>query len=146
MKFSEIDPLSWPELQPYLDTCLLPLSGLTGEESPSEATEKVARTGEWLAPLEEAFRGRTVTMPAYHYGAGGPEQVLQLNKLIASWRNGGFRYVVLVSGQPLKLPGVAADVYLHPASDSEPPDDRSITKSVADLWRSRTNANAEFSE
>jgi len=136
MKFSEIDPESWPELQPYLDTCLLPLSGLTGGETPSEATEKVARTGEWLAPLEEAFRGRTVTMPAFHYGSGSPEHVGKINELIASWKRGGFRYVVLVCGQPLDLPAAGADLYICPAAEQEEPDAQAIAKSVADLWRS----------
>ncbi|QTH44882.1 DUF2487 family protein [Cohnella sp. LGH] len=140
MKFSEIDPQSWPELQPYLDTCLLPLSGLTGQESPSEATEKVARTGEWLSPLEEAFRGRTVTMPAYHYGAGGPEHIGKINELIASWRNDGFRYVVLVCGQPIDLSEADADAYICPSAEQEEPDDRTIAQSVADLWRSRAKS------
>ncbi|MFB9275252.1 DUF2487 family protein [Cohnella cellulosilytica] len=140
MKFSEIDPQSWPELQPYLDTCLLPLSGLTGEESPSEATEKVARTGDWLAPLEEAFRGRTVTMPAYHYGADSPEHIRKVNELIASWRAGGFRYVVLVCGQPLELPGIDADLYVRPAAAPDEPDEQAIVQAVAGLWRSRAKA------
>ncbi len=140
MKFSEIDPRSWPELQLYLDTCLLPLSGLTGEESPAEATEKVARTGDWLAPLEQAYRGRTVTMPAYHYVAGSPEHIRKINDLIANWRASGFRYVVLVSGHALELPGAQADLFLRPAAGEHEPDDQEIVKSVADLWRGRTKA------
>jgi len=140
MKFSEIDPRSWPELQPYLDTCVLPLSGLSGEESPAEATDKVARAGEWLSPVEEAFRGRTVTMPACHYGTGGTEFVRKINELISAWKKGGFRYVVLVGGQPMELSGVEADLYIRPAAGEDEPDAEAIVKSVTDLWQGRTKA------
>jgi len=139
MKFSEIDPESWPELQPYMDTCLLPLSGLTGEEAPGEATEAVARTGRWLSPLEQAFRGRTVTMPASHYESGGEEHTGRLNRLIASWKELGFRYVVVVCGRPLELPGLQADLYVRPGEEGEEPDDKALAKAVADMWRKRTD-------
>lgn len=136
MKFSEIDPVSWPELQPYLDTCLLPLSGLTGEESPSEAADVIARTGQWLSPIEKAFKGRTVTMPAYHYETGdgsGPERI---NRLIAAWRRNGFRYVVLVSGQPRETFGATdADLFVSPEAGEAEPDEPAVAKKIADLWR-----------
>ncbi|MFC4302856.1 DUF2487 family protein [Cohnella boryungensis] len=137
MKFSEIDPEAWPELQPYLDTCLLPLSGLTGEESPCEAADKIAMTGLWLSPLEEAFRGRTVTMPAFHYESEGPDRIGRLNALISSWKRNGFRYVVLVSGQPLDLEGAKAELVIRPDAEGDEPDARSVAKLLADLWRSR---------
>ncbi|TFE30020.1 DUF2487 family protein [Cohnella luojiensis] len=136
MKFSEIDPDSWPELQPYLDTCLLPLSGLTGDESPWEATDKVARTGEWLAPVEQAFRGRTVTMPAFHYDFGGREQLDRLNRLIGSWKSVGFRYVIVISGQAVhQEERLNADLIIRPDSDEGEPDTQRISKLVAELWR-----------
>ncbi|WP_239614192.1 DUF2487 family protein [Cohnella mopanensis] len=136
MKFSEVDENSWPELQPYLDTCLIPLSGLTGEESPWEATEKVARTGQWIAPLEQAYRGRTVTMPAYHYDAGGAEDTERINRLIERWKAIGFRYVVVVSGQALPLAeALKADLIIQPNAEEEEPDFQRISKSVAALWR-----------
>jgi hypothetical protein len=136
MKFSEIDENSWPELQPYLDTCLIPLSGLTGEETPWEATEKVARAGQWLAPLEQAFRGRTVTMPAYHYEAGGEEDADRINRLIGQWRGIGFRYVVIVSGQAsLMGERLNADLIIQPVPGEDEPNAERISKSVAALWR-----------
>lgn len=136
MKFSEIDAESWPELQPYLDTCLLPLSGLTGLEVPWEATDKVAAAGQWLTPLEQAFRGRTVTMPACHYGEADSARIEQLNLLIANMRSVGFRYVVLVSGQPLKPDGLSgASLIVCPGAEGEAPNEQRIAKSVADLWR-----------
>jgi len=136
MKFSEIGADSWPELQPYLDTCLLPLSGLTGEESPIEATDKVARTGQWLAPLEYAFRGRTVTMPAYHYDAGSYEHSERINQLIARWRKMGFRYVVIISGQPSEWhQHLLADLFIQPSAIEEEPNSQDITKLVSELWQ-----------
>ncbi|WP_256757317.1 DUF2487 family protein [Cohnella sp. WQ 127256] len=139
MKFSEIDEASWPDLQPYLDTCIIPLSGLTGEESPWEATDKVARTGQWLAPLEQAFKGRTVTMPAFHYDADGNEQTERINQLIANWRKVGFRYVIIVSGQSLEPKEyINADLIIYPGAEEVEPDSPLISKRVADLWRKPT--------
>jgi 23S rRNA (pseudouridine1915-N3)-methyltransferase len=136
MKFSEIDADSWSELQPYLDTCLIPLSGLKGGESPWEATEKVALAGLWLAPLELAFRGRTVTMPAFHYNIGNDEYVEQLNHLISQWKKIGFRYVILISGQQLEATvQLDADLIIQPRTADDLPDSRLIEKSVSNLWR-----------
>jgi hypothetical protein len=136
MKFSEIDAESWPELQPYFDTCLIPLSGLQGGESPWEATEKVARAGQWLSPLEQAFRGRTVTMPAFHYDREGMAHADSINRLIDGWKRLGFRFVIVVSGQPLRLEGnLRADLIIQPHSEEDEPDTGQIGKAVAELWR-----------
>ncbi len=137
MKFSEINADSWSELQPYLDTCLIPVSGLTGSESPWEAADKVARTGQWLEPLEQAFRGRTVTMPAFHYDAGDKLDKEKLNRLINQWKKNGFRYVIVISGQPVDLPGqLEADFVIQPqAEEEEGPDGARIRNSIAELWR-----------
>jgi 23S rRNA (pseudouridine1915-N3)-methyltransferase len=136
MKFSEINADSWPELQNYLDTCLIPVSGLTGEESPWEITDKVARTGQWLAPLEQAFRGRTVTMPAFHYDTGSIEDRERLNRLVRQWRTNGFRYIIAICGQPKEFPlKLDVDLIIQPTIDDEVTDVEKIRKSVADLWR-----------
>jgi 23S rRNA (pseudouridine1915-N3)-methyltransferase len=136
MKFSEINADSWPELQNYLDTCLIPVSGLTGAESPWETTDKVARTGQWLAPLEQAFRGRTVTMPAFHYDTGSLEDRERLNQLTRQWRTIGFRYIVAICGQPIELSWkLEVDLIIGPTNDDEVTDVEKIRKSVADLWR-----------
>jgi 23S rRNA (pseudouridine1915-N3)-methyltransferase len=136
MKFSDIDELSWPELQIYLDTCLIPVSGLTGEETPWEATEKVALTGQWLAPIEEAFRGRTVTMPAFHYDCYSLEGQNQLDRLCKHLRANGFRYIVAVCGQPLALSAqLSADLIFQPSIKDEDPDPELMRKSVTELWR-----------
>jgi 23S rRNA (pseudouridine1915-N3)-methyltransferase len=136
MKFSEINADSWPELQNYLDTCLIPVSGLTGAESPWETTDKVALTGQWLAPLEQEFKGRTVTMPAFHYDTGSLEDRERLNQLAKQWRTNGFRYIVAICGQPMEMSWkLEVDLIIGPTNDDEVTDVEKIRKSVTDLWR-----------
>jgi 23S rRNA (pseudouridine1915-N3)-methyltransferase len=136
MKFSELTSESWPDLQLYLDTCIIPISGLTGAESPWEATDKVARTGQWLAPLEHTFHGRTVTMPAFHYYNGSSDDTEKLNGLCIQMRKSGFRYVIAICGQPLGLSEkVIADLIVQPASGKDEPDNGQIRKSVTELWK-----------
>jgi 23S rRNA (pseudouridine1915-N3)-methyltransferase len=140
MKFNDIGEESWPELKPYLDTCLIPLSGLTGDESPWEITEKVARTGQWLAPLEQAFRGRTVTMPAFHYDFGSSSTIDCLNRLIGQWKKSGFRYVIAISGLRLDWEDrLDADLIIQPDAEEDEPDSQLISKSVASLWRRQSD-------
>jgi 23S rRNA (pseudouridine1915-N3)-methyltransferase len=138
MKFSEVDANGWPELKNYYDTCLIPISGLTGEETPWEATNRVARTGEWLSPIEQNFNGRTVTMPAFHYCTWGSEDILRLERLIAQLRNNGFRYVILVCGtkESFSEAGIiGADLLIKPTVDNEHPDTQLLRQQIADLWK-----------
>jgi len=136
MKFGEVKREEWPALQPYLDTCLLPVSGLTGRESPVEAADLAARTGELLKPLEERFHGRTVTMPAFHYFEGEDEE--KLAELCRRLKNeAGFRFVVLVTGAAGLLSGrLPADLIVEPLPDVPPEEaERRWTSAVAGLWK-----------
>jgi 23S rRNA (pseudouridine1915-N3)-methyltransferase len=136
MKFSEIHPDSWPDLQLYLDTCLIPVSGLTGEEEPWEAAVKAARTGEWLKPIEQAFHGRTVTLPAYHYYSGTPEDAAKLSGLCERLRSGGFRFVIAICGLPGALGGaVSADLLIQPEAEEDEPDPDALRGAITQLWR-----------
>jgi 23S rRNA (pseudouridine1915-N3)-methyltransferase len=140
MKFSEISEQSWGELQPYLDTCLLPVSGLTGLESPWEAKERILSTGDWLAHLEQAFHGRTVTLPAFHYDQAGLDAAVRLNELCERLKESGFRYVIVVSGH---VGGVsdsitAADLRIQPGEGTESPDSGAIRQAVSAMWRAGT--------
>ncbi|MGO4375464.1 DUF2487 family protein, partial [Paenibacillus sp. MCAF20] len=67
MKFSEIEKEQWEELRPYLDTCLLPVTGMDGSEQPYEATEWLERLRDIMDLIEIPFKGRVVTYPACHY-------------------------------------------------------------------------------
>jgi hypothetical protein len=67
MKFSELTAETWNEQQSYFDTCILPLSGLQGSESPIEVTKKLTDLQRTLDILERIYRGRIVIYPACHY-------------------------------------------------------------------------------
>lgn len=137
MKFSEISDQSWAELQPYLDTCLLPVSGLTGMEAPWEAKENILRTGDWLSVLERAFHGRTVTMPAYHYDQAGPDAAERLNDMCGRLKASGYRYVVVVCGQAggVSESVTAADMRVQPNAEEEQPDESALRAAISAMWR-----------
>lgn len=136
MKFSELDETSWPTLAPYLDTCIVPVSGIVGTETPDMMTSKVAAAGDWLLPLEQAFKGRTVTLPALHYYDGGPGDADKLNAICAACRRGGFRYVIVVCGTAGLLDSIqTADLVIAPTREDELPDAQQLRKKVTDMWR-----------
>ena len=95
MKFSEMTQDSWAELQLYLDTCLIPYTALTGEQSPVEATEALERLRDFLDLVEVPFKGRIMTYPAFHYAY--PEMSMALNTLCETLKSSGFKYVVVMS-------------------------------------------------
>ncbi|NKI23353.1 DUF2487 family protein [Paenibacillus dendritiformis] len=100
MKFSELTAEQWEEWGPYLDTCILPVTGLTGLESPVEAAERLERLRDWLDGVEIPFHGRTVTYPAYHFAGGSepqPEDITLLDKVCGRLREQGFSYIIIVS-------------------------------------------------
>lgn len=95
VKFSEIDEKSWPEVQPYFDTCLIPFTGLSGLESPTEATAALERLRDFLDLVEQRFKGRIVTYPAFHYAEQGTYKYL--NDLCHNLRKNGFKYVIIMT-------------------------------------------------
>lgn len=119
MKFSDIQENDWAGLAPYIDTCLLPVTGLDGLELPWEATAALERLRDALDALEIPFRGRVVTYPALHYlqGGQGQAQVAELepgghrggegtiaganvSATCASLKRAGFRFVIVVTISP----------------------------------------------
>ena len=128
MKFSEISQEDWESLRDYLDTCLLPITGLSGGEDPPAVTAMLERLRDRLEPIESAYKGRIVTYPAFHFtGVSdiGPhdrqrkERHLEaeelINRLCATLKNGLFRYVVLIA-VPGSVPA-AWDAERFPDSD-----------------------------
>ncbi|MGN7413632.1 DUF2487 family protein [Paenibacillus sp. SAF-068] len=95
MKFSEMTQDSWAELQLYLDTCLIPYTALSGEQSPVEVTEALERLRDFLDLVEIPFKGRIMTYPAFHYA--NPELSMTLNSLSSQLKSSGFKYVVIMS-------------------------------------------------
>lgn len=98
MKFSEIERERWPELAEYFDTALLPLSGLTGRESPWEATEALERLRDALDPIESMYKGRVVTYPAVHYAEDDAALEALADKLCDRLRESGFKHCIVVTG------------------------------------------------
>ena len=95
MKFSEISRASWPELQPYLDTCIIPFTGLSGLESPVEVTDSLEKLRDFLDIVETRYQGRIVTYPAFHYGK--QEYYMFLNEICHNVKKSGFKYVIIMT-------------------------------------------------
>ncbi|SDC41274.1 Protein of unknown function [Paenibacillus sp. UNCCL117] len=149
MKFSEIETAAWPELKPYLDTALIPVTGLEGSESPVEAADALEVLRDVLDLIEIPFKGRTVTYPAMHYTGGGQAAAaaqLLVQDACARMKLAGFRYVVLVTASPddaleAGLRASEADLVLRLTredmarlgADAK----RSIAESLTKLWLGR---------
>jgi 23S rRNA (pseudouridine1915-N3)-methyltransferase len=96
MKFKDIDSAQWAELRPYLDTCLLPITGLTGLEAPGQATDELEKLQKWMDAVEVPYHGRIVTYPAMHYTSKN-EFSASVNEVCNNLRASGFRYVILIT-------------------------------------------------
>lgn len=95
MKFSEVEETTWDELSPYFDTCLIPYTGLTGNETPIQATKALERLRDFMDLVEIPFKGRVITYPAFQYGLG--EDYSLLNEVCHHVKTTGFRYVIIMT-------------------------------------------------
>ncbi|MBX4149484.1 DUF2487 family protein [Paenibacillus sp. FSL W7-1279] len=95
MKFSEVDEQTWPELKPFFDTCLIPFTGLSGMETPWEATAALERLRDFMDLAEIPFKGRLVTYPAVQYG--NTEDIKLLNEVCHNVKSSGFKFVVIMT-------------------------------------------------
>lgn len=133
MKFSEIKKEEWPALKPYLDTCLLPITGLSAGVSPVEATEELEKLRDVLDLIERPYRGRTVTYPAWHFVIDHAKTAEQLRELVQELRSAsGFKFVILVTlteelGDQSELLG--ADLIITPSNADE------IPQMIESLWK-----------
>ncbi|MCU6708336.1 YpiF family protein [Paenibacillus sp. J5C_2022] len=135
MKFSEIEQDKWQELAPYLDTCLLPVTGMTGQESPPEATACLERLRDMMDMVEMPFKGRVVTYPACHYWSDGPEYSKMLARWCEALRGAGFTYViVLTANGSLELACEAADLVLSPTAEGALPEQSEVSAVIRALW------------
>lgn len=140
MKFNDIEQDKWEQLKPYLDTCLLPLTGLTGYESPSEATKRLEELRDALDCLERPFHGRLVTYPAMHYTAD-ENSARSANELARRLKENGFKYVIVLTIQSNLNEWVMDDADLFVCVDPlilrEKPQEirENLNKKVNQLWR-----------
>lgn len=141
MKFSEIEQNKWEALQPYLDTCLLPVTGLDGREQPWEATRKLEELRDVMDCLEKPFHGRVVTYPAMHY-LFDESCENRVQGLCAMLKETGFKYVIVVTGYPeytaWNLPSADLLIGVNPAEMQENMDSirEDIGKRVRQMWQS----------
>jgi hypothetical protein len=137
MKFSELKRDDWMQLAPYMDTCLLPVTGLTGEEAPWEATDKLGQLQDALDLIERPYRGRVVTYPALHYTGGDTERLAAtLHHTCAMLKQkAGFRHVLVVLGPTADAPECAeADAIFRAGADPDALKSE-ITSTLQKLWR-----------
>ncbi|NDI34373.1 DUF2487 family protein [Chengkuizengella sediminis] len=97
MKFSEIEKNIWEEHQEYLDTCVLPYTGLTGDENPMETTKALEDLRDILEWIEIPFKGRVVTYPAVHFSLEGQYLESYFKTICLNLKKQGFKYIILIS-------------------------------------------------
>ncbi|GGG58389.1 DUF2487 family protein [Paenibacillus radicis (ex Gao et al. 2016)] len=134
MKFSDIAADQWEELKPYLDTCLLPVTGMTGSEQPYEATQALEKLRDIMDLIEIPFKGRVVTYPALHY-IEETDKSATVEKLCARMKDIGFKFVILVSAAEqtnLKCP--SADLLFTPDASGAIPAASTIAAAIQSAW------------
>lgn len=135
MKFSDISKDDWEELRPYLDTCLLPVTGMTGGEQPYEATECLERLRDMMDLVEIPFKGRVVTYPACHYTMENRQFSAVVDQWCRSLKAAGFRYVVLITADhSLRITCEHADLLLQPGDDGALPSAEEVSRQIRALW------------
>ncbi|EFM09750.1 conserved hypothetical protein [Paenibacillus curdlanolyticus YK9] len=139
MKFSEITSEQWEELKSYLDTCLLPVTGLNGTESPAETTQALEDLRDVMDAIEIPFKGRVVTYPACHY-IGETEGHDTVERLCMALKRSGFRYVIVVSAKLRKLAPPSADLTFVPNHEGVNVDANAIGQAIRSLWAPPVNA------
>ncbi|WP_176444730.1 DUF2487 family protein [Paenibacillus herberti] len=132
MKFSDIEADRWPELQPFMDTCLLPVTGLSGTENPWQAVAALERLRDAMDVIEIPYKGRIVAYPAVQYA--DEQSVALLGHLVQNLRKAGFRYVVIVSAA-LRLDNLSeADLVVSPDNEGKMPDAAEARELIRKLW------------
>lgn len=138
MKFSEVEPKNWEELSPYLDTCLIPVTGLTGKEKPYEVTTALEKLRDVMDWVEIPFQGRIVTYPSFQYG--NKEIAMQINEVCHNVKLSGFKFAIVISAEvemeESSLPN--ADLVFTPAQFSDTADKSAslqIKSEIQRIWQ-----------
>lgn len=135
MKFSEIEQEQWDELKPFLDTCLLPITGMTGAESPLEATKCLEDLRDIMDLIEGPYHGRVVTYPALHYMDDLKRSTEDINSFCKKLKNQGFKYVILITAKShFELQIDHADLWISPKEDGALPSSQEIQTQILKLW------------
>lgn len=132
MKFSELSEQQWGELGTYLDTCVIPITGLTGVENPVLTVAALSELQTLIDMIEKYYKGRVVIYPALHYIADG--SVNSLVTVINNLKITGFKHVVVISAQVEleRLLTSGADLCISTLNTSEVDD--TIKALIPQLW------------
>lgn len=137
MKFSEIEEEQWEELKPYVDTCLLPITGLDGTETPAEATQCLEQLRDIMDLVEIPYRGRIVTYPAYHYFDGTQESQQAISSCCSKLKGQGYKHIILITAKTeVAFQTNMADLWITPTEDGKLPSDVEISRKIRELWHS----------
>lgn len=107
MKFSDVESTTWEELRPYVDTCLLPVTGITGIEQPWEATRALEALRDALDCFEIPYKGRVLTYPAFHYIEEKEGMALLAN--VCQRLKQSFPFVIIISAEANGLDSLSLD-------------------------------------
>jgi 23S rRNA (pseudouridine1915-N3)-methyltransferase len=141
MKFNDIEKDNWDGLKPYLDTCLLPLTGLTGSETPWQVTEALERLRDLMDLVEIPYKGRIVTYPSFQYLLEEGSIIAEVNALCRKLKSSQFKYVILISAD-MKIAEINfedCDLMITSKlqiSEASAPN-ALVAEQVSDLWRSK---------
>jgi 23S rRNA (pseudouridine1915-N3)-methyltransferase len=142
MKFNEINQEKWIELKPYLDTCLLPVTGLEGHEEPWQVAHQLEQLRDALAILEVPFHGRIVTYPSYHY-AMNVHSAEDVNELCKKIKKSGYAFVVVITihREIARWQLTDADEFMYLDMDTfeenKITQSQQCTRKMIELWASR---------
>ncbi len=140
MKFNDIAAGDWSALKPYLDTCLLPVTGLRGDEQPWETTAALEKLRVALELVEIPYHGRVVTYPALHYMSGEAAETARI--VCAKLKEAGFRYVLVMtadeSAGSWELDSADLVLTVNPDELPEKTQEwkRNVSERIQLLWRS----------
>jgi 23S rRNA (pseudouridine1915-N3)-methyltransferase len=137
LKFSDIKQDQWIELKPYLDTCLLPLTGLTGAEEPWEVTQALEQLRDVMDHIEIPYTGRVVTYPSMQYITNSPDFTVSVNYICEKLREGGFSYVILITAdrQIANMEFREANLFINPDISTA---EITISERVQNMWNEET--------
>jgi 23S rRNA (pseudouridine1915-N3)-methyltransferase len=142
MKFSDVNEKTWDDLRPYVDTCLLPVTGLRGKEQPWEVTCALEDLRDALDLFEIPYKGRVLTYPALHY-VSEDNALEQINEVCSQLKENGFAFVIAISANAnladtLAQANTDLSFTLPPRllTESLPTEKKQIADQLMQLWSS----------
>lgn len=141
MKFSDFDSDQWVENQKFYDTCLIPFTGLSGLESPSETVQALERLRDFMVWVEIPFKGRIVTYPAIQYATEDYKRMI--NEVCRKVKSFNFQHVVVISADiALQADEIyESDLVLSPSmfpSSQEVEKSSIISRKIQEMWQRST--------